>query len=264
MQINNLMEYQTVLAPVPHQSRSKNYAHLPTKDIVNWMEGYGMHPVSIQEGRTRKAHKKGFQKHIVRFRHERDTGKDSLGVAIPEIILRNAHDGTSGIMLWAGIFRGVCTNGLTVCDASFEKISIPHRGKYIKNQVIDAAFTVVQFAERALEGVENWSKMQMPYAHQLEFARKALELRFEDPEKSPVVAGDLLQVRRYEDKGEDLWSIFNRVQENITRGGIVGDNRKDQHGRTQYRTLRGISGAQRQVDLNGDLWRIADQYARLQ
>ena len=56
-----------------------------------------------------------------------------------------------------------------------------------------------------------------------QFAREAARLRFGiDPEDSvdeSMVRG-LLQVRRRDDALSDLWSVFNRVQENGTRGGF--------------------------------------------
>jgi len=37
----------------------------------------------------------------------------------------------------------------------------------------------------------------------------------------------MLQIRRAEDAGNDLWSVFNRVQENLLQGGILTVTPKD-------------------------------------
>lgn len=54
------------------------------------------------------------------------------------------------------------------------------------------------------------------------FGRAALSLKYEpDPIKpAPITETQLLAPRRSADTGADLWSTFNRLQENIIRGGL--------------------------------------------
>ncbi len=76
-----------------------------------------------------------------------------------------------------------------------------------------------------------------------EFARQALKLRGV-PEKvaakgnAEYLAKSLLAARRYEDRGQNLWEVFNRVQENIIRG---------------VRGTRRITSAARDTELNKGL-----------
>jgi hypothetical protein len=252
----------TVTQLVPHESRSAKYSHVATKDIVSWLGDNDFVPVYAANSKTRKPEREGFQKHLLRFR--RSDSLDTVkvkGDAVSEILLRNSHDGTSGIQLWSGIFRMVCANGLIVADKSFEKISIPHRGNNIADKVIDAAYRVIDVSNKALTGVQEWQKIELSKSKQTEFAERALSLRFEKAEDSPITPVQLLSVRRYSDVGTDLWSVFNRVQENLVRGGICGLNKKDEHGSSQWRTLRKIRGADRNIELNRDLWGIASEYA---
>jgi hypothetical protein len=52
-------------------------------------------------------------------------------------------------------------------------------------------------------------------------SRAALALKYDDPEKpAPITELQVLAARRVDDNRADLWSIFNRIQENLIRGGF--------------------------------------------
>ncbi|MET3218237.1 UNVERIFIED_ORG: hypothetical protein ABIC48_006032 [Burkholderia territorii] len=60
------------------------------------------------------------------------------------------------------------------------------------------------------------------------FARSALALRYDPTDAAapaPVSESQLLAPRRFEDRHDDLWTVFNRVQENLTEGGLRGRSR---------------------------------------
>lgn len=251
---------ETIHQDAPHYSRSNAYQHVPTRDIVEWLKGDGFLPVHANEARVRKADKQGFQKHVVRFRQSENLLAE--GGTFPEIVLRNSHDGTGGIQLWAGMFRLVCSNGLVVCNGSFQKISIAHRGSNLRGRILDASHSVISVASKAGTAIREWSKIELTGDQRVEFARKALELRFGDIAESPINPEQALLIRRSDDHGADLWRTFNVVQENMIRGGILGSNRRNENGARLYRTLRGIRGAQRNIDLNAGLWSIADEFAQ--
>src|SRR3989475_5410891 len=60
------------------------------------------------------------------------------------------------------------------------------------------------------------------------FARAALALKYDDPTKpAPVTESQILMPRRFDDRRPDLWSVFNRTQENLTKGGLHGRAAKD-------------------------------------
>ncbi|MDA4825138.1 DUF932 domain-containing protein, partial [Enterobacter kobei] len=67
----------------------------------------------------------------------------------------------------------------------------------------------------------------------------ALEYKY-DGGHSPVTPDQLLQSRRWEDKSPDLWTTFNRIQENVIKGGISGKTAKG--ARTRTREVTGIDG----------------------
>jgi len=83
-------------------------------------------------------------------------------------------------------------------------------------------------------------------------------LRYDTLEQSPVDARTLLTLRRAEDQSSDLWTTFNRVQENLVRGGL-SDGRRNRLGR--LRTLRALTGIDSKIGLTKGLWSLAEQTA---
>ncbi len=77
-------------------------------------------------------------------------------------------------------------------------------------------------------------------------------------EQSPIEPSTLLEVRRVEDIAHDLWTVLNRCQENLVRGGL-SDVRRDRKG--HLRSLRGLRGIDSKVSLNQALWGLAEATA---
>lgn len=75
---------------------------------------------------------------------------------------------------------------------------------------------------------------------------------------APVQPEQILRPRRWDDEGTDLWRTFNRVQENMTKGGLSGGSATGRRVRT-----RAVEGLNRDVKLNKALWTLADEMAKL-
>ncbi|MBK5018006.1 DUF932 domain-containing protein, partial [Pantoea sp. S62] len=67
----------------------------------------------------------------------------------------------------------------------------------------------------------------------------ALEYKY-DGKEPPVSAERIIQPRAWYDKGTDLWTAFNIVQENLIKGGVPGRTAKGK--RTTTRPVTGIDG----------------------
>ena len=68
--------------------------------------------------------------------------------------------------------------------------------------------------------------------------------------------------RRNADNGNDLWRTFNRVQENVIRGGLHGWGR-DANNRTRRVTTREVRGIDQDVRLNRAMWMLTEKMAEL-
>jgi len=76
----------------------------------------------------------------------------------------------------------------------------------------------------------------------------------------------MLEARRKEDKGNDLWRVFNRTQEALIRGGVPvqGLNNENccavcNHVTPVKRKARPINALHSQVKINRELWDMADE-----
>jgi hypothetical protein len=114
----------------------------------------------------------------------------------------------------------------------------------------------------ALTAPQDWSQIQLTNREQLAFAEAAHELRFEDAENAPVEPVKLLQTNRRADVGNDTWTVFNRIQENVIKGGLHG-KRIDENGRARRVTTRPIKGIDQDVKLNRALFTLAAKMAEI-
>jgi hypothetical protein len=60
----------------------------------------------------------------------------------------------------------------------------------------------------------------------------------------------------------DLWTTFNKVQENVVRGGLRGV-RRDETGRSRRVRSRAINGIDQHIRLNQALWTLSQHMANL-
>jgi len=251
----------SVFAPGKHASRSERYTYIPTIEVLRGLRKEGFEPFMVAQGSSRVEGKAEFTKHMIRMRH---AGQVQTRPEAHEIILINSHDGASSYQMLAGMFRFVCCNGLVVGDI-VEDIRIPHKGN-IQGQVIEGAFRVLDEFE-AVEGhAEAMKAIELEPGERSAFATAALALRFGERtveetgghRPAPVTAQQLLDARRPDDFGHSLWTTFQRVQENVIRGGLPGRNAQ---GRRQH--TRPVGSIDRGVSLNRALWMLAEEMRKL-
>ncbi|EBO0020822.1 DUF945 domain-containing protein [Salmonella enterica] len=243
-----LMQYTpSVFGEDKHTSRSEKYSYIPTITLLENLRREGFEPFFACQSRVRDPGRRDYTKHMLRLRR----AGQITGQQVPEIIILNSHGGESSFQLLPGMWRQVCANGL-VCGQSFGEIRVPHRGD-IAEKVIEGAYDVLGVFDRVEEKREAMQSLLLPPPAQQALANAALTYRFGE-EHQPVAATQILTPRRYEDRKDDLWSVFNRIQENLLKGGLPG--RTAQGKRTHTRAVNGIDG---DVRLNRALWVMAEQ-----
>ena len=244
----------SIFADAPHESRSQRYAYIPTATVLTELRKEGFQPFMVTQTRTRHEDRRDYTKHMIRLRHASQI--NARGEA-NEIILLNSHDGTSSYQMLAGMFRFVCSNGL-VCGDTVADVRVPHKGD-VAGQVIEGAYQVLHGFDRALESRESMQAITLDEGEAEVFARAALSLKYDDPDKpAPITESQILMPRRFDDRRPDLWMTFNRVQENLTKGGLHG---RSANGRRQQ--TRPVQGIDSDVRLNRALWLLADGLRQL-
>lgn len=196
----------SIFAEAPHGSRSERYTYIPTSQVLAGLRQEGFQPFFACQTRVRLPERADFTKHMIRLRH---TSRIN-GAEANEIILVNSHDGSSAYQMLAGVFRFVCTNGM-VCGDEVEDFRVPHRGDVV-GQVIEGAYRILDEFERIDAAKDGMRAVELRPAEQRAFARAALALRFEG-NAPPVTEGQALEARRHDDQGDDLWRVFNRIQD---------------------------------------------------
>ncbi|MDK1711785.1 DUF932 domain-containing protein [Serratia marcescens] len=237
----------SVFSEDKHDSRSDRYSYIPTITLLENLQREGFEPFFACQSRVRDPDRREHTKHLLRLRRAGQIN----GQHVPEIIILNSHGGESSFQLLPGYFRSVCTNSL-VCGQSFGEIRVPHRGN-VAEKVIKGAYEVLGVFDRVEEKRDAMESLQLPPPAQHALAEAALTYRFGE-EHQPVTATQILTPRRYEDRKDDLWSVFNRCQENLLKGGLPGRTAKGK--RSHTRAVNGIDG---DVKLNRALWVMAEE-----
>ncbi|QIL69106.1 DUF945 domain-containing protein [Diaphorobacter sp. HDW4B] len=243
----------SIFAEAPHESRSHRYAYIPTATVLTELRKEGFQPFMVCQTRVRDEGKREHTKHMLRLRHVSQIN----GAEANEIVLLNSHDGTSSYQMLAGLLRFVCSNGLVFGD-TFADVRIPHKGD-VAGQVIEGAYEVLHGFERVKESRDLMRGITLDDGESDVFARAALALKYDDPDKpAPITESQILMPRRFEDRHTDLWSVFNRTQENLTKGGLSG---RSANGRRQQ--TRPVQGIDSDIRLNRALWLLADGMRQL-
>jgi len=241
----------SVLAQEAHESRGERYTFIPTSEVLDGLRREGFQPFEVRQTRVRDQSKREHTKHLVRLRHESSITSVE---EVPEIILLNSHDGSSSYQLLSGFFRFVCSNGLIAGDVCND-IRVRHSGNVV-DDVIEGAVRVLDNVEEIAGRIDAYKSITLAPEEATVFANAALQLRWDD--KAPVQADQVLRTRRWADNKADLWTTFNRVQENLLKGGLSARTTTGRRTST-----RAVGGVNENVKLNRALWSLADGLAQL-
>ena len=243
-------QHPAVFAEKASDQVSSKYTFIPTTRILGVLEGEGWIPTSVQQVNSHKEGNKEFAKHLIRLRRD-EAIVPEVNKTIPEIVLFNSHNGKSNYDLRMGLYRFVCSNGMIVSDAEFGSIKIRHMG-YSDEQIMEASQEFIDNSTRIMNVVNDWKEVQLDRDQMRSFGREASKLRFENPDDLTI--NTVLQARRGEDMSSDLWTVFNRTQENLLRGGflVTGGRRRS----------REITNIDKNIEINTGLWDLASSYSQ--
>lgn len=237
------------LAAQPDPVMSERYVHIDSREVVRLMSQEGWKVAGAKTARPRKRDPL-YAKHLIDFRRE-DGRTNGSGVA-PRVIFINSHNGTSSAHAMAGFFRFVCENGLVVGEKTAE-----YRARHIQRDAREFVHEMQRLAEVTrvkLDTYQRWGEMQLTAAQRTMYARLVGQLRWGDA--WAYEPADLLAPRREEDDDGSLLTVFNRAQENATRGGLAGVARNGR--RTVSQPLADIT---RDTSFNAQLWRLTEEFA---
>lgn len=240
----------SVFASRRNTKMSEKYVHIRSADVLETLQERGFVVTSADQDVARERDP-NYVRHELRLTHESRIGEPAkVGGTVPQIVIENSGNGRTKFRARAGLYRYWCANGCTT-GSSFEVIELIHMYD-VAGQVADMLERITGQFDRIEAAVEAWHQIKLSKYKQTNFAKKALELRLGENHKAydPKV---LLTVNRSMDEGDDLWHVYNRVQENVLRGGW-----SDKDDSRKIRNLRGITS---QRDINMGVWDLAEKLA---
>jgi hypothetical protein len=245
-------------ATEPVDKVSSRYTFVPTLDAVDLLRDAGWFPIKAEQSGTRIQDKEGFQKHCIRFTRNENFEMKPKDERV-DLVLYNSHDLGSSFKLIASVWRLVCGNGLMIAS-DFANFTHRHVG-FNKNEFVESADKITNSATLINDQMDYLKGISLGYDEQIAYAESAHKLVYENIEDAPIAPEKLLAQRRFEDGNNSLWTTFNKVQENIIKGGIKGKAFGENGPRKV--TTRAVQSLDRNIKLNQALWVLTERMAEL-
>jgi hypothetical protein len=257
---NALIDLVNKSQPMP--TLSARYTHVNTANIVSALKETGFEVAKAQAARVRNQEKQGFQKHLFRLRRE---GQIEINGVYPEVLLRNSYDGTSAFEISVGLFRLVCLNGLMASQGLSFHAKVRHTGDAL-NEVTRQVQIAASESDKLLGVVEKWQSVKLDENRAQLFAMRAASFVLQDQALATATlkptAETLLTTYRSVDAEPTLWNVFNRVQENVIKGRyVIPRSELSPEFRSNFVKARAIKGLDRSIQVNRDLWSLANEFA---
>ena len=240
-----------LFATSPHPKMSANYGFTNTYELLKFIEPRGYVLDSVQQ-----TGKGPFAKVMVKM-HHRDSVQHNGDRA--QLILLDSHNGTSAIKLMLGYYRLVCSNGLMVGSTLFEH-TLRHNQPDVQAQLMLGVIEVDKVIPRINDSVTAMRGRYVEHSPAFPaFLDRVARARLHSFRNEPAfdrrvasVSGQLVQRRRREDRGNDLWTMVNVIQENALRGASYYFDGKMNH-------MREVRAIDAQVSLNREIWDAAQE-----
>ena len=233
---------------------SKKYLFVNTETIIDDLEKLGWLPVQAAQRKARKQGSTIFSKHMVAFQNPNIKISSSDGDdAYPRILLTNSHDGMQAFKFSVGIFRLVCSNGLVVADEKFSDFNIKHKG-YTFGELRNVVRQAVEDLPNRVQVMNDMKNRILTQEEKRKMALDAMLIRagVKELQYDEETITDILDPKRDADKGDDLWRVFNVIQEKITQGdfhaALTG---------AKVRKVRKIKSFEKDMKVNKELFKLA-------
>lgn len=248
---------------------SQRYVQASTATVIEDLAKLGWYPTEAKQCRPKKGSKGIRSFHMIALQNpdvkiskvvENSDGTSTEIVdSYPRIILTNSHDGFNSFKFMVGLYRVVCSNGLVVCSDEMVNMSIRHINYDFEalRKVVASAIEQVPQITCTMNTMKNTTLTE---ANKKELATAVVKVRKEMDDNQQIELDeatimDILMPVREEDKGDDLWTVFNVCQEKLIKGGFQATGKND-----KVRKQRKITSIKKDVEYNQRLWEIATRF----
>ena len=213
-------------------------------DAVRELQRQGWNIAGAYEQRNKQNRKVG--SHFIRMEHPDFKVTNSKGKtdAVATMNIFNSTTGVKPMELDLGAYRQVCSNGM-IAHTSYSNAKVPHteKGQYSLQEIL------CDLGIRTQGVMEEFNKLKerdLSPQEAMHLATQAAEIRFGKGHRIDV--SQLLNVVREEDKGEDVWTVFNRIQENLTQPHRITDHLGN--------IMNGITNVEEDTRINKELFEL--------
>lgn len=151
-------------------------------------------------------------KNVIKFIHpDLSVGSGNNVEGMANLLLTTNLNKETQINSDLGFYRVICENGLVGRESEFNY-------NFNANSSLEEYLESLNIGSSKLLGeIDSMNHTELSKVEQEQFAREALKIRFNTNEQREINSNQLLACSRPEDEGGALWSVFNRVQENLTQ-----------------------------------------------
>jgi len=197
-----------------NQRMKQKEFYIPTIDVVQKLQNEGWLINGVDEQLNKKTRK--ITNNYVQMTHPDFAVKNKQGKdeAYSSITISNSCSGNQPLSMSLGAYRMVCSNGHIRFDENAEHEKIKHTE--INYRDLDRfVHNMNDKAQKLITELNMWKQQDMTIEQMRKLAYNAAKLRYSEGDENfkPI---DLLRVLRAEDEGNDVWTVFNRIQENLT------------------------------------------------
>lgn len=248
---------------MPHPERTERYSLFSTEQFLDAFAKLGWY---LHSGKQHGANQ--FSRHLIRFNNDDMATIPVKGDQIkPQLILDNSHDGYTPAQIHLGLLRTIGQNGLVAKIPGLSNtVKFRHVGVNQTEMMEVIAETAEQYRKIA-NHVTDLQAVSLTEDQKKEFAYRALAIR--DPHRfvtgegtpdfdainSALEIEDIYEPIRPQDESDDLWTVFNVVQERTIKGLYEA---KSKSGRKA--NPKPITNAARHLKYNQDLWELAEEF----
>jgi hypothetical protein len=271
-EMNNLLK--SYLNPIDTLQKSEamrdTYGFVSSRTILDTFAAHGWNQVSTKISKVNKLDKSGYQKHLVTLENDKYTSINGLSdnnASRPQLVLLNSHDGTTSLRLFWGLLRYACLNGIIAGD-SISSFKLTH-SQHITKRVPEAIEYMLSNFDTFQNRINTLQALSFTKNNLNQFVHDVYNERLKHVGKLINVDYSLPYLKREQDTSLDAYTVFNRVQEVLIRGGIqytAERNRLDANGNiinkyivnTKTRKLNAVSQT---INLNKLVFDKAIEYA---
>jgi len=231
-----------------NQRISSKPFQIESLDAVREFQRQGWNVAGALENRDKS---RKVANHFIKMEHPDFTMLNKKGQteAVATMNIQNSCNGSKPMELDLGVYRLVCSNG-AIAHTSYSNAKVPHseKGQYDLQEIL------CDLGIRTQGVIEEFNKLkesELTPVEAIAMAAEAARIRFGKDIKFDV--NQLLNTIRPEDEGNDVWTVFNRIQENLTQAHRITDRDGDMFG--------AVTDSREDTRINKELFQLAHAYA---